>query len=151
MDLIKLKNFCTMRETVSLCHTSTCVNRPQAYVCPPPTTSPCPSRLSQSTGFGLPLSCIICFISYYLSISNIHNAYFLHSNYNLQMFNNSHLINHQLFFLESFVMPGRYLISFDFLLPTTFGQLLQIPQIIVFLSSYIFFHSCKHTSASDNI
>lgn len=41
---------------------------------------------------------IICFISYHLSLSNIHNAHFLHSNYNWQMFNNSHLINHHLFF-----------------------------------------------------
>ena len=44
---------------------------------------------------------IICFISYHLSVSDIHNAYFLHSNYNLQMFNNSHFINHQLFFFWS--------------------------------------------------
>ena len=34
------------------------------------------------------------------------------------------------YFLESFVTPGRYLVSFDFLLPTTFGESLQIPKLL---------------------
>lgn len=47
-------------------------------------------------------------------------------------------------------MPGRYLISFiSYFLPLLVSH--SNPQIIVFLSSYIFFHSCKHTFDSDSI
>ena len=96
------------------------------------------------------IKCIICFISYHLSLSNIHNARFLHSNYNLQMFNNSHLINHQLFF--GIICHARQIFGIIWF-PTSyyFWRVTSNPQIIVFLSSYIFFHSCKHTSASDHI
>lgn len=94
---------------------------------------------------------IICFIFVSPFLSNIHNAHFSSiSNYNWQMFNNSHLINHQLF-LESFVIPGRYLISFISYFLLLLVSHFKSPQIIVFLSSYIFFHSCKHTFDSDSI